>query len=255
MIVPLLRETEPLLERLQKVDDPFAVKIFADYRSYGTAYPFCRFFHWRQGEESGLLSVVYGEGYAYFCTPVHDLTEWGSFVSTYPGLQTLLFPAVKDPRLSVPAFTSVYLKTKITAETGAVCSSLREGNYAAGFSLLQKADDVFSLCPFDAFYADMHHRHRRGLATMLTYEREGRAVSTGMIIAQNGTARLLGQLATHPNWRQRGYARKVIRGLLSLPGPNNSYVFARRKALQEFYEKCGFTTMGAFQMATWKGRQ
>ena len=52
---------------------------------------------------------------------------------------------------------------------------------------------------------------------------------------------LLAALETHPQYRRRGYAEKLIRDVLAMENKIYSHVSKKNKASLAIHEKCGFT--------------
>lgn len=113
-------------------------------------------------------------------------------------------------------------------------------------------DDVFSILKtafkidYESWYADMSHRIRHNVAA-------ARTLGNSALIIQhdlNGEA-LLSQIATAPDSRNRGNAKKLIKAVCAELSPSEVFVICEDN-LKEFYRKIGFEPAGLKAILTAK---
>jgi len=100
--------------------------------------------------------------------------------------------------------------------------------------------------PFDAWYADVHHRYRHQLCRAVGVIEDGVPVAVAMTVAECDSAALIGAVTTLPQARGKGYASACVLTLSArlqamgksvLLSPKNSYAHT-------LYERIGFTVCG-----------
>ena len=78
---------------------------------------------------------------------------------------------------------------------------------------------------FDGWYADVSHRLRHGCCRIAVVHENGRPVACAMTTAEGGGAALIGAVATHPDFRGRGYASACVAYLTALLQQERRQVF------------------------------
>lgn len=103
-----------------------------------------------------------------------------------------------------------------------------------------------ALPPFDGWYADVHHRYRRGRCRAVSVRESTVAQACAMTVAECDTAALIGAVATRPVARGKGYASACVLTLAAalqaegkrvLLSPKNHYAHT-------LYDRLGFTVVG-----------
>ncbi len=100
--------------------------------------------------------------------------------------------------------------------------------------------------PFDSWYADVHHRYRRGLCDCIGVYDNERLAACAMTVARCESAGLVGAVATLPQVRGRGYASACVLTLAAELQKDNIKVLLspKNEYAHRLYEKIGFTVIG-----------
>jgi predicted GNAT family acetyltransferase len=104
-------------------------------------------------------------------------------------------------------------------------------------------DEVPSL---NAWYPDVSHRLRHNCAQIATIWDANKVVSTAMTVAESDGTAILGQVATHNDYRGRGYAQTCIKSLISRCKGKSLYILPMTEYARSLYEKMGFVPDGAW---------
>ena len=107
-------------------------------------------------------------------------------------------------------------------------------------------DHFPGISPFEYWYTDVSHRVRHGHCHIAVIVSENKVVSNAMTVAETNTAAVLGQIATHPDFRRRGWAGKCINSTISQCKDKNLYILPINETAQRLYEKLGFVTVGGW---------
>lgn len=223
------------------VTDLASLRIAALWEAYGDV-PFIRYY---TDGEGGLLAVMDGVG---FFSVAGDLTEeWIAFLSMVPDLQRLCCSGEVGKTVSVltrwPCRTSVVLEYK--GERPSVGEDIcRTPSLPAVYALLQQCFDTLS--PFEAWYPDVSHRVRHDCCMLACKLAEDRVVSTAMTVAQADGHALLGQVATDPAFRCRGYAASCLLDLVGRWQGKHLYIIPANDNARILYEKLGFCPQGTW---------
>lgn len=208
----------------------WAQKIRALMRSYGTKYDFCRFyvgkFHAGRaflGEMNG--SVVLSEGGK--C----DLKELAEFL-TFSGFSELFCSENAGRALSRMLNCDLQSVNIMRFVGNAVsCGIEREPTLDNVYKILKTAFDI----DYETWYLDMSHRVRHGVSEFRILNGSALAIQYNI----NGEA-LLSQVATIPEMRGKGDARRLISAVCAELSGSEVYVICKDELL-EFYGKSGFS--------------
>ena len=228
-------------------DSDAAVKIAAQVRAYGLSRPFLRAY---AGEGGSVLSVLDGAATLY---PGQDADEALLFVRMSPDVGSL--------RTDAPTAGRFAASIGVTAVIG-VTMEYRGDPVAI--------DPVGSLTPRDAYplllavfgetlplydvwYADVSHRLRHGVCRIAGVTEQGQAVSCAMTVAETETAWVIGAVATHPDFRGRGYASAAVRSLVAEGQAQGKRVLIspKNEAARALYERLGFAARGTWGAVQW----
>jgi len=102
------------------------------------------------------------------------------------------------------------------------------------------------ISPFESWYPDVSHRVRHGNSHISVILEGERVVSTAMTVAETDTAAVLGQVATHPDFRRRGLAGRCIKSTISQCKGKELYILPVNENAQRLYEKLGFIIEGGW---------
>lgn len=232
-------------------DTEAAVRIGSLAEAYGKDCPFTRI--WRT-DSGSFLSLLDGNAILNLCAQENRLSEqsieevfW--FLSMQPEIHSVRTDAETARRLAkFPAFSAAP-----RLETGEVLcleGALSAGPVSAVPATAREIYPLLSLCfdaalpPFESWYVDVSHRLRHGVCHTAAIFREGAVVASAMSVAEYAGTALLGAVATHPDYRGRGYATACLRALAEqLPGrrillsPKNAYAAG-------LYAHLGFVPFG-----------
>lgn len=101
---------------------------------------------------------------------------------------------------------------------------------------------------FEPWYADVMLRRRRGLCRIVCVREQERAVATAMTVAEGEKTALIGAVATHPDFRRRGYAGACVSALaMALQAEGKRVLLSPKNAgAAAVYAKLGFTVCGTW---------
>ena len=100
--------------------------------------------------------------------------------------------------------------------------------------------EKFSDLEFTDFNFDMNYRLRHGESFLFGINCDGILVSALEVICKSGGNVILGSLATHKDYRNRGIASSLLKLVCNQFAGSNVYIFADNEQLSEFYKKIGF---------------
>lgn len=217
------------------ITDETRLRIHALWQAYGDV-PFIRYY---ADEEGNLLAIMDGVG--YFSPVAIPTEEWRLFLTMNPDIRRLRCPGGAGEALTAGGSwamqSGIVLKYAPlpTQPSEIVC---REPSLPAVYALLRQCFDT--LPHLDAWYPDVSHRMRHGCCLLACILDGDRVVSTAMTVAQAGDHALLGQVATHPDYRCRGYAATCLGDLIARWQGTGLYIIPANENARKLYEKLGF---------------
>lgn len=221
------------------VDDECALRIHSLKRAYGLEVSFARYY---ADDCGGLLSVMDGTGVLY-CT--ENTEEWLVFIAMNPDIFRLHCSAVIGRQLinsgNWRGREGVVLKYEGACDVSfpTVCENPYLPHVHA---LLCSCFD--EMAPLNAWYPDVSHRIRHNCGKIAVIMDGELVVSTAMTVAETDTAALFGQVATHSDYRGRGYAKTCINSLISRCKGKVLYILPMTEIARSLYEKMGFIPDG-----------
>ena len=216
-----------------------ALRIHSLKQAYGIDVPFARYYSDNYG---GLLSVMDGVG-VLFCT--ENVDEWLIFISMNPEILQLHCSAALGRRLMETGQWQgrVGVVLKYEGDRALSPPSVCTTPYLPHvYNLLNECFDAMP--PLDAWYPDVSHRIRHHCSKIATILDGEKVVSTAMTVAESDAAAVLGQVATHCDYRGRGYAKTCINSLISRCKEKTLYILPMTDYAQSLYEKMGFVPSG-----------
>lgn len=104
---------------------------------------------------------------------------------------------------------------------------------------------------FEPWYADVMLRLRRDLCRIVCVREGNTPVATAMTVAQGAHTALIGAVATHPDYRRRGYAGACVSALTQALQAQGKRVLLSPKnaAAAAVYAELGFTVCGTWGSA------
>ena len=220
-------------------EDECAVRIHSLKRAYGLDVPFIRYYADGMG---GLLSVM--DGAAVLSCSDND-EEWLVFLMMNPDVYHLHCSAALGCKLKElggwQGREGVVLKYEGDRDlaTSDVCESPYLPHVHA---LLNECFD--SMASLNAWYPDVSHRIRHDCAKIAVILDGERVVSSAMTVAETDTSAVLGQVATHCDYRGRGYAKTCINSLISRRKDKELYILPMTDIAHSLYTKMGFVPDG-----------
>lgn len=205
-----------------------ALKIRSLLLAYGTDYDFCRFFT----GENVILAQLNGDFIIsdFGETDVEELSEFLNFsgfseifCSEYLGQALEKRLDVKLENVKLMRFFGVSEKNELEILTP-----------LDAYQIIKTGFDF----DFEPWYLDMSHRVRHGISQL--YGLDGAALAAQYNL--NGEA-LISQVATLPEKRGKGCAKRLISAVCAELGESNVFVLCEDKLLG-FYGKIGFVTEG-----------
>ena len=221
--------------------DECAIRIHSLKNAYGLDVPFIRYY---ADDCGGLLSVMDGAA-VLSCTENRE--EWAVFVTMNPDIFHLHCSAEMGRQLRKTGGwqgrEGVVLKYAGIREFDVL--EICETPYLPSVhALLSECFD--SMASLNAWYPDVSHRIRHDCAKIATILDDNQVVSTAMTVAETDTAAVLGQVATHSDFRGRGYAQACINSLISRCKHKSLYILPMNETAHSLYVKMGFIPDGAW---------
>ena len=206
---------------------------------YGVDRSFCRFW---VDDNGGALMVSEGVATLY---PADHPEEWALFLTMSPDVQTVRTTADAAVGLANIWQTKPVCGRMMRADNVSLCGGATEETPAILYPLIR---DVFGevIPPFDAWYADVHHRLRRGAFRSRAVCENGKALSCAMTVAQCNDAVLIGAVATHPTARGRGLASACVTSLTMhyQQEGKSVYISPKNDKAEALYRRLGFVVCG-----------
>lgn len=209
-MIRLLERLPPALERREAVPAARITTLFAAWQGVAARCS-CPDFYAANG--GAVLSVFEGvctlDGHGF------DPMELREFLRMR-GCCTLVCEAASAallfPGAPVQSFSVLRCGTSVFAPAHAPEVD-RTPPLAQVYRLLADTFDNMADVRFDAWYADVSLKQRRGLARVFGVAENGGLVSTAGIYHQNACAAVIGSVATAPFARGRGYAGALVLAL------------------------------------------
>lgn len=222
-----------------------AVKICGLWEAYGADQPFCRFWRWGQG---GILASLEGAAVLY-SGGEDDWEEMAAFLAMSPDIHSLRSDEGTARKLAE--------KLALPVAAGDVMSpartfALAEQGAAKAVESPRELYPLLSACfseglpSFDGWYADVSHRLRHGCCRIAVVHENGRPIACAMTTAEGGGAALIGAVATHPDFRGRGYASACVAYLTALLQQERRQVFLspKNEPAHRLYRRLGYVDTG-----------
>lgn len=217
------------------VCDECAIRIDSLMRAYGADAPFVRFY---TDDYGGMMSLMDATAVLYCC---ENAEEWAFFITMNPEILHVHCSAAFGRLLaSVGGWQGREgVVLKYGGNTDVVADGVCEAPYLPNVhALLCACFD--EMAPLNAWYPDVSHRLRHDCCKIAVVLDGETVVSTAMTVAETDTGALLGQVATHHEYRGRGYAKTCINSLISRCKGKSLYILPMTEYARSLYEKMGF---------------
>ena len=216
------------------------LRIAAAAQAYGDEWQALRF--WR-GDDGSVIALWDGTATLHAAEAAEDALL---FLTMSPDVRVVRTDEATAKRLTgmwggQAAFGDVMRAAQPLAVVGAAESVPP----AAVYPLLHETFGE-GVPPFDVWYADVHHRLRRGRFDAAAVTVGGVVVSCALTTAQTADAVLLGGVATAPAFRGRGYASACVTRLAQRAQSDGREVWIspKNESAAALYRRLGFVTCG-----------
>lgn len=244
-----------LLEICKK--DYFGTRISATALTYGTKYNFAEY--WIQWVDDIAVAVL-GRLNSNFTLCVIDdseILEMNQFVTMLYGVETLFCDEKYAKVISMEILKSGSIME--FRDDCFVCNDALVSNptVSQAYELLKRCKgESISLPNFDEFYVDVTRRLNNNNLHISGCEEQGRLVSVAMTSSETKTTAIISGVATLPQKRGQGFAKKTVKQMLSILLKEKECIalFRLKDENQHFYESLGFNGIGKWIMLTNKVR-
>lgn len=218
------------------VDNEVLVRIGGLRRTYGTDVPFIQYYTDGQGT---LLAIMDGVG---LLTGDRIDEEWCAFLRMHPDMHTLHTTADIGKTL-IDSGVWQGNRGPVMRYEGplpdepdpTVCT---QPDLPAVYALLK--DHFPGISPLACWYPDVSHRVRHGHAHISCILDRERVISTAMTVAETEGEALIGQVATHPDFRRKGMAKKCVTATILQCKGKTLYILPINENAQKLYASLGF---------------
>ncbi len=226
--------------------DPYAARITALAKTYGTEHSFAMF--WVQEiDDKAVAAVSKVDGnMTACCLDGADFEELSAFINAV-GFSSLTCDTEVMKKLGFEAS-----KTSFTVEyKGGPVSAIEEISCDCD---KKKIYDLLCLCGFElgnygAFLADVCARLNKGTASLAAVMNADEPCACAFALFEGAKSVLLGAVATNPSARGKGYASKLVGTLAAEKSDKKVFLFCRNDSLADFYAKVGFEKVGCWAIA------
>lgn len=231
---------------------PMTIEIEALMKTYGFNTSFALF--WIQELDGKITAAVSKVDYHVIIAAEDgfDSQELKEFL-TVIGFSSLLGERQiledLDFKISEKGFIMKYKPTISSYENSSSLTFNCEPPYRKIYNLL-KEPDVFgeSIPSYEDWLCDLSCRVRKSCARVLFRERE-ECISCGMFTFESDFGAVIGAVATHKDFRSKGYASDMVKELCAAAKSENKDVFLMcREDKIPFYKKLEFEITGEFSL-------
>lgn len=236
----------PLLERLSR-EDPFGCRIYSLYKSYDYTLPFVDF--WVQGKENMCTGAIarLGTQFILRLTDASDLEEISSFLRVAGATSILCDNKYKLDVFSENVKSGAVLKFfgspyKIEESYNVVTPEIKET-----YELLRLCkEEGFEAPDFESFNLDVSHKLRHHTIRMIGIREDSVLQAVAMTVAETDTDAVLGAVASHPEYRNRGYGAYMVQVLTNALLAENKNIYLHRAMDKNvrFYSRLGYKVYG-----------
>ena len=226
----------------QIANNEVLVRICGLRAAYGTDAPFIRYY---TDDSHSLLAIMDGVGLFH---SERLAEEWGMFLAMNPDIgrvhcdytigKELINSGVWQGRVGETMLLTLSAPISVDKD---VCTT----PYLPDVYELLK-NHFPDISPFNSWYPDVSHRIRHGNSHIAAVLNGDSVVSTAMAVAEADNAAILGQVATHPDFRRRGLAEKCIKSTVAQCKVKSLYILPIDERARNLYEKLGFKVVGAW---------
>ena len=222
-------------------DNECLVRILGLRIAYGPDAAFVQYF---SDDDGGLMSLMDGVAVIHLV----DLTdEWTVFLAMNPDVQVIHCSDMVGARLCATGMWNGGVGD-VMEYKGPACADSADVEHAPSLPAVHKLLEQHfpSVSPLNSWYPDVSHRIRHGNGHISAVLRDGNVVSTAMTVVETPTAAILGQIATHPDFRRQGMAATCIKSTISLCKAEKLYILPLNENARRLYENLGFVACGGW---------
>ncbi len=237
----MMRQADAQNVALWTPDTEAALRQCGQFAAYGAEQGFLRFYDDDNGNRLSLFENA-------ACMDVHgDTEEMCLFLTMDPTVQTVRTDAQTAALLAqmwgVSYKTEAVMQAPADAAVHGVVSQMPLRDV---YDVLVEGFGKDAIPPFDAWYADVHHRYRRGLCRAVGVYENGVAVACAMTVAECDAAALIGAVATRSQARGKGYASACVLTLSAMLQAEHKRVLLspKNEYAHRLYDRIGFTVIG-----------
>ncbi len=222
-------------------DSEAALRQCGQFAAYGADKGFLRFY---EDESGNRLSVFEDAATLFACG---DTEEMCLFLTMDPTVCTVRTDAKTASQLAQQWGTTYKTEAVMNAPADAKeYEQVSDMPLRDVYAVLLDGFGEESLPPFDAWYADVHHRFRHGVCRCVGVYEQDVPVACAMTVAECDTAALIGAVATRPQARGKGYASACVLTLAARLQAEQKQVFLspKNEYAHRLYDRIGFTVVG-----------
>lgn len=226
-----------------------AVKIAGWASAYGWDRPFLRL--WRT-DHSGLVACMGREALA--AVEPEDEEEAVVFLLMQPAIQAVRADPGLIRRLAAARPGRTQWGAVMRLETPAAAAAITEPPPLNEVYRLLALVFGQTLPPWEDWYVDVSHRLRHGCCRIAGVMEEDGLAAVAMTTAECGRAALIGGVATHPDYRRRGYARRCVMSVAAALQKEGKDVWLspKNETARQLYSRWGFIEAGEWAAIIWE---
>lgn len=153
-------------------------------------------------------------------------------------------------KISEKGIIMKYSPLAMTDENNEPMAFACEPPYRKIYNLLKEPDAFGESIPaYEDWLCDLSARVRNNCARVLFREKEDKCISCGMFTFESDSGAVIGAVATHKDFRSKGYASDIVKELCTAAKAENKDVFLMcRDDKVSFYKKLEFEITGEFSL-------
>lgn len=227
--------------------DPFGCRIYSLFNCYNCELPFVDF--WVQINNGMCTAAIsrLGTQFVAQITQKADIEELSSFFRISGSTSVLC-----DYKYKLDVFAE-------NIESGAILkffgnpydinsdNEIIEPTIEEAFKLLNICSDKgFETPDFESFNLDVSHKLRHNTIRMIGVNEKDKLAAVGMTVAETGTDAVLGAIASHPQYRNKGLGSLMVQMLTNSLLKENKNIYLHRAMDKNisFYSRLGYKVYG-----------
>ncbi len=237
----MMRQADAAAVSLWTAENEAALRQCGQFAAYGADTGFLRFYE----DDNGSRLSVFDRAATLVANG--DIEEIGLYLAMDPSVRSVRTDSQTAKRIAqlwnVPYKSEAVMAAPERAENDdrVEILPLREA-----YDVLIDGFGADTIPPFDAWYADVHHRFRRGLCRCVGVRENGIPVACAMTVAECDGVALMGAVATKSEARGKGYASACVLTLASMLQAEGKRVLLspKNEYAHRLYDRIGFMVVG-----------